>query len=416
MTDEKPEPPPPPGPQAPPAPAPGGDGGDEPWAARLGLVRPRHGRLVAGVCAGIGRATNTDPLLWRVLIGVLSVFGIGVFLYLGAWLLTPAEGDTASPVESLIGRGQSSTSTGLTIALGIVAVLCIGAITESWVVPVIAIVALVVVALANPRTRTGPVLPARVPGPEPVTEPIPGPVPPAAPQAGYQPPFAPHGPYATAPMPPVAPLKLPKPKRERSRLGRFVVGLALVATGVLGIADLAGVSVPMTAYVAVALLIVGIGLIVAAWFGRARSLILLGVVLSIALPIVADEENRDRSGYPERSVYWVPVTFHELGSTYEHRLGDATLDLTQLDFSGREESLQVEVSAGTLRVIVPDNVDVTIRTDVRLGNASVFGQDINGVNVGDTRTDLGEDGAGGGKLEIRLNVRAGDAVVTRENA
>src|SRR6185437_427966 len=35
------------------------------FTQRHGLVRPVHGRMFAGVCAGFGRATNTDPVLWR---------------------------------------------------------------------------------------------------------------------------------------------------------------------------------------------------------------------------------------------------------------------------------------------------------------------------------------------------------------
>src|SRR6266540_4210113 len=57
-------PPPPPGGFPPPPPGTAG------WATRYGLVRARQGRMLAGVCAAIGRATNTDPVLWRVLFAV----------------------------------------------------------------------------------------------------------------------------------------------------------------------------------------------------------------------------------------------------------------------------------------------------------------------------------------------------------
>ena len=70
-----------------------------------------QGRYIAGVCAALGRATNTDPVLWRVLLAVLGFFGgVGILLYLIGWLLIPAEGDTASPIESLLGRGRSGMS------------------------------------------------------------------------------------------------------------------------------------------------------------------------------------------------------------------------------------------------------------------------------------------------------------------
>ncbi|MEV1074251.1 PspC domain-containing protein [Micromonospora parva] len=104
-----------PGPSAPPPP-PGGTS----FTSRYGLVRPRDGRYLAGVCAAIGRATNTDPVLWRVLLAVLGFFGgIGILVYVAAWLIIPNEGDTASPVESMLGRGRSSMSPVTVIVLGI---------------------------------------------------------------------------------------------------------------------------------------------------------------------------------------------------------------------------------------------------------------------------------------------------------
>src|SRR5687768_11945441 len=122
MSDETSTPPgaAPPGqapPAAPPPPPPGEPSAYVSWAAPYGLIRPRHGRYLAGVCGALGRATKTDPLLWRVLIGVLAIFGIGIVVYLAAWLLTPAEDDTASPVEALFGRGWSGTSSTLTLVL-----------------------------------------------------------------------------------------------------------------------------------------------------------------------------------------------------------------------------------------------------------------------------------------------------------
>ncbi|WP_406061390.1 PspC domain-containing protein [Micromonospora sp. NBC_00860] len=104
-----------PGPSAPPPPL-----GGTSFTSRYGLVRPREGRYLAGVCAAIGRATNTDPVLWRVLLAVLGFFGgIGILVYVAAWLIIPNEGDTASPVESMLGRGRSSMSPVTVIVLGI---------------------------------------------------------------------------------------------------------------------------------------------------------------------------------------------------------------------------------------------------------------------------------------------------------
>ncbi len=400
MTEETPTPP---VTEAPPPPA--GAPADQPWAARFGLVRPRHGRYIAGVCAAVGRATNTDPLLWRVLIGVLSIFGIGVIIYLAGWLLMPAEGDTASPIEAIFGRGYSSTSNGLTLALAIIAVILLGALTDSFVVAIIAAVGLVVAALAaNPKAREPIMMPA---DPSATTAAMP-PV-----QPGYQPPFAPHGPYSGPPVPaPLPPLVAPKPKREPSRLGRLIFGLVLVTLGLMGVFDLLDGSVPFENYVAAALAVIGAGLVLGAWFGRARGFIIIGVVLCLLLPIAADERDRVRSPRTG-TVSWVPLTVDEIAFSYDHRFGQATLDLRNVDFTGKEVSIEAEVSFGELKVILPDEVDVTVDTDVTLGDATIFDYDISGAGVQRTERNEGPDGPGGGTLRLDLAVSFGHLEVTR---
>ena len=58
------------------------------------LTRPRDDRLIAGVCAGLGRYFNVDPVLFRVAAVALIFFGgAGVLLYLAAILLVPNEGE-----------------------------------------------------------------------------------------------------------------------------------------------------------------------------------------------------------------------------------------------------------------------------------------------------------------------------------
>jgi phage shock protein C len=57
------------------------------------LVRPKKGRVVAGVCAGIGNYLNTDPVAIRVIwIFLLIPGGIpGLLPYILCWLIIPEE-------------------------------------------------------------------------------------------------------------------------------------------------------------------------------------------------------------------------------------------------------------------------------------------------------------------------------------
>ena len=58
-----------------------------------GLVRPRSGRVVAGVCAALARRFGLSATLVRALFVVSLVLpGTQVVVYLVLWLLIPEEG------------------------------------------------------------------------------------------------------------------------------------------------------------------------------------------------------------------------------------------------------------------------------------------------------------------------------------
>ena len=60
---------------------------------RQGLVRPREGRVLGGVCAGLARRFGMDPWAARVLF-VLVLFlipGSQILIYPLLWILMPQE-------------------------------------------------------------------------------------------------------------------------------------------------------------------------------------------------------------------------------------------------------------------------------------------------------------------------------------
>lgn len=154
-----------------------------PFASRYGLVRPLQGRYLAGVCAALGRATGTDPVLWRVVLAVLVCFmGTGAVLYLIAWLLIPEEGDTASPLEGMLGRGYSSMSPMLVVVLGIIATFLLFLVLPRPLYVLLAGGTVLALLLLLNRVRTAagttaaPVPPAPPPAPAPAPAPVPAPV------------------------------------------------------------------------------------------------------------------------------------------------------------------------------------------------------------------------------------------------
>jgi phage shock protein C len=60
--------------------------------ARQGLVRPRTGRLLAGVCAGLAKRFGISPTVVRVLFVVSLILpGPQALVYIVLWILMPSE-------------------------------------------------------------------------------------------------------------------------------------------------------------------------------------------------------------------------------------------------------------------------------------------------------------------------------------
>jgi phage shock protein C len=76
------------------------------------LVRPRNGRMVAGVCAGAAEYFGVDVTLVRVIVAVVAVItgGAGALAYLAAWVIIPGEGEQAPPAENIVSAKQGASA------------------------------------------------------------------------------------------------------------------------------------------------------------------------------------------------------------------------------------------------------------------------------------------------------------------
>src|SRR5947199_2718319 len=63
------------------------------WFRRQGLTRPRQTRLLAGVCAGLGRRIGVDPWPARLLFLLLALVLHGglILPYVILWILMPVD-------------------------------------------------------------------------------------------------------------------------------------------------------------------------------------------------------------------------------------------------------------------------------------------------------------------------------------
>lgn len=121
------------------------------------IVRPREGRMIAGVCAGIAKRLDLDVTLVRVIAVALTlVSGIGLAAYLAAWALTPST-DRPAPIHPG-GRASRVASRVPAILLIILAAIVLSALGNAlwwgWGAPV-GLLAFILVAALVFGTRQG---------------------------------------------------------------------------------------------------------------------------------------------------------------------------------------------------------------------------------------------------------------------
>ena len=356
------------------------------------LRRSRTDRKIAGVAGGLGRYAGIDPLVFRILFVVLVIFGgSGIFLYALGWLLVPEEGEDESEGQRLF-NGRSTSS--LTSVLALVVVLVVGlAATGAFIdsgpglggLGVMVVVAVLVVLLLRdgrrptvpPPAGETPVPPPAEPGAfgqtpgtaysAPVTASFAGAPGPSgtgpATQPGSYPPAGgpPYPPYVPQPPPP------PAPPRERSWLGRVTMCVALIAVGLLVGWNVATDSdVAARVVIAVALGIVGAGLVVGAFVGRARWLVVWGVLLTMLASAASFSHVTVGGGVGDRT--WTPTTVEQLRPTYRLAAGESELDLSGLDLTdpGRYR-VELRQGVGDMLVVVPDDVVVLVDAQVDAG-------------------------------------------------
>ena len=304
-------------------------------------------RYIAGVAGGLGRHFGIDPIVVRVVLAALCVFGgIGILIYGVLWAFVPSD----RTGRAIIDLNGPTRRTVLLIFGGIAALGVLGSVVGgfnglgghfAW--PLAAIVAVVAIALAYLRpsnSRTPPTIP-----PNPTGEHMPA-------SGDVTPPSVPT-PGAT-PMPP------PPPKPRRTGLILFwpTIAAIIVAFGVLGIVAVDNPLAPLW-WPGTALALVGLALVVGAFVGRPGGLIPLGFLL---VPAVVVTTVLGPNGWHHANVTYTPVSAATVRSDYSIGTGQATVDLSQVQdasaLAGR--TIRVTMTAGEIDLTLPPG----IRTDV----------------------------------------------------
>jgi phage shock protein PspC (stress-responsive transcriptional regulator) len=318
------------GPQAPAGEAPAGEPRpDAPGAPpRKRLTRSRDDRVIAGVCGGLARYFNVDPVFVRIAaVAVAFIGGAGLLLYLAALLLMPSDEGTAVVQTSGQGRNRA-----LVIA-GVAALLLV-----AW--PFLVGGGLFLAGVGIPLAflvGTGVLVWWLVSG---------------------------EGPSGDA-----------RDVARRAALGIGVLILSFIVFFGGAFAAAAGPDWLVPTLVIVA----GAAILAGAFLKPIRWLVPPALALAMAAGLVTAAGLDLDGGAGERE--YRPATTADLRDRYELGVGELVVDLTDTRLPAGDVPLEVDIGIGQARVVVPDDVCVATSADVGIGNVRMFERDTSGVDV-----------------------------------
>ncbi|GAU64912.1 hypothetical protein SSP35_01_02480 [Streptomyces sp. NBRC 110611] len=453
-------------------PAPSGPAGSAPPHAPL--RRSRRNKVLGGVCGGLGRQWDLDPVIFRIVLAVLSVGGIGLIFYGFAWLLIPLHGEDENEGRRLLsGRVEGSALTALLFAL-VGCGLFLTALGKGSTMPFAIMLGMAVagsaywsrrrreakaqgaeamdaataqaVADAPPETKAppAPVSPSWWRGPHsketagraylwgPDTTALPldityrfehGAAPAVAPdRAGDR-----TGPDRPPGVPPhgAHPVGTPAGGRRGGRpLGSWTFLLAML-TGAGTAVVVSGhdaLAPSLQAGLAAALVVFGLGLVLSAWFGRTGGGTVFMVVLTAALLAGATVLPENITTNWQRRT-WTPTSVAAVQPHYELGSGEARLDLGELPLTnGRTLHTRASVGAGRLWVTLPRGVTARLHISLGFGDIQLPGESPHDVDLTtggqDQTVTLPADGLKKGEkprgtLNLDLDVGAGQVSIER---
>ena len=312
--------------------------------ARRPLRRSASDKVIAGVAGGLAENFGVSSLAVRTLFGlafvviawqVWTLLGIAIVAYVLLWIFVPREDIGVSPAGRLTRRfPRIGPAIGVLLLLGGAA--AIAAQLDGWLVwPVLLIGGGVLLY----RYDAGRGVPRS-----------------AAPSApGVTPPAA--LPPTSVELPPEP--RAPRPPRERSPLGWLGLGIALLVVGIAAIVqNLGALDIRLVRYPALVLLILGLTMLVGAFAGRARWLVLPAILVVPFLLAASVVTVPLEGGFG--NLYEHPFSSAAVHGSYQRVAGDIYLDLTELTGTQAAPVISATTGFGSVNVTVPFDAHVIV--------------------------------------------------------
>lgn len=337
------------------------------------LRRPREGRVVAGVAAGLAKRLQIPEWIVRVAFVLMALSGgFGVVLYAAGWFLIPEEGKEQSHANRVLGTVEGPAAWIGIVLIGIALLIVIdwgGFVRGDLAVASILIVAGVLLFRGEFGTRSN-----TKPEKENMTM--------TETRSQYTP--------------------APKPPRPPSHLGRITIAALFITIGGLALADQLSAGFDPTArhYLGISMAVLGVGLLVGSFFGRARWLIVVGFIMVPTMLVAAVADLTVEGGIGERR--YSPTEVSEVSDQYRLAVGEMTIDLGDLNLGGETVVFEASVGIGQLTVIVPDDAALDIEARSGMGDVVLLGQRRDGLGVSNTLATTGSSGTL--VLDLRTNI------------
>lgn len=364
------------------------------------LMRAREHKVLAGVCQGAGRCFGVDPVIFRVVLAVLSLTGgIGLIVYGLGWLVMPQEGPGGREEESEAHRLLSGRIEGAPLAAVLMTLVGCGLYASmlgnggNQAFSLILLAATAGAVYWSQRRHVAAAAGEQaVPGGTAigVSSTVANAVadaPPAA-QAPPEPSGSPSWWRDPAAKEPYlwGPDDEPYSKddraawRERRKAERrekawvlplltflSAVAAATVGTGASWPYQPAGTSLEIG--LAAALGVFGVAFVISSFAGRARGGTVFFSLVTIAALIGAATLPKEGHGVGGRT--WRPVQAAAVREAYSLGGGKGTLDLTALDLNGATVSTRVTVGVGEVELRLPTEATVHLHYDLGIGDVSL---------------------------------------------
>ena len=401
------------------------------------LVRRRDDKIIAGVCGGIADHFGIDVTLVRVVTVVLTFFGgAGLLLYVVAWAMVPEEGHRHAYADRFMHRGWQPIAGVVLIVIAITSVS-----GRFWHMGDIGFPLFLIGLGAFLLWFRPPVGGPRPPVPSAPGAPLAdmgdagadaGTVSGAMGSAATD--TAPFATDPTAPLPTGDALRDQRDaarawrrdqaaarrewhdevrgqRRRRRSLAAPTIGVLAIGAGVTGILLANEVEVDATRVLGGGIVLIGLALVVATRYGRAASLVPLGVLLVGAVTAVSVITVPFEGGVGERT--YRPATVADVDAEYHLAVGELHLDLgTVRPASGTTTHIEATVGIGHLLIHVPADVEVVVQGHTDLGQVAIAGQ---GDDDGGWRVDrdavLHRGREGAGRIELDAQVGLGQVEV-----